>query len=85
MKLIFSPDATRTFGRLPRRDSAALLRKLRLFAAEPFKQHPWVSPLTDAADMVRVRQGDWRAIILISRARDVIIVERVGHRREVYR
>lgn len=32
----------------------------------------------------KVRAGDWRAIVSWDRERDVIVVEAVGHRRNVY-
>jgi mRNA-degrading endonuclease RelE of RelBE toxin-antitoxin system len=41
--------------------------------------------LRGAPDRVRIRQGDQRAIMLTLRARDTVILERVAHRREVYR
>jgi mRNA-degrading endonuclease RelE of RelBE toxin-antitoxin system len=36
-------------------------------------------------DSFRVRHGDWRAVYVVDRAADVVRVERIGHRSEVYR
>ena len=85
MQLVVSPMAVREMASLNRRDRAALIRKAEAFAAEPFAAHPWASPLRGAADRARIRQGDWRVVMLIVRSRDVVVLERVAHRREVYR
>jgi mRNA-degrading endonuclease RelE of RelBE toxin-antitoxin system len=87
VKLIVSPTAAQAMQpkQMQPRDATALLRKLGEFAADPFGSHSWALPLVGRPDRARVRQGDWRAVVLIVRAEDTVIVERVEHRREVYR
>lgn len=87
MKLIVSPSAARAMQpqQMPPREARALLRKLGEFAADPFATHSWALPLAGRPNRARIRQGDWRAVVLIVRAEDTVIVERVDHRREVYR
>jgi mRNA-degrading endonuclease RelE of RelBE toxin-antitoxin system len=85
VKLIVSPAAVKELASLPRRECDALIAKAEAFAAEPFASHPWASPLRGAADRVRIRQGDLRAIVLILRTRETVVLERVANRREVYR
>lgn len=85
MRLVISPTAVKQLSLLGRRDRDALIGKLEAFAAEPFASHTWASSLRGMADRVRIRQGNWRAILLVSRAQDTIVLERVAHRREVYR
>jgi len=85
MRMIFSRGAVRELAALPPRDRAALLEKLRGFAAEPFGDHPWALPMRGRHDTVRIRQGDWRAVCRIDRDGDIITVEFVANRREVYR
>jgi len=70
---------------VPRHDRDTLLAKARTFAAEPFAPHSWVAPLKGRPDVVRLRQGDWRAVCRIDRIGKVVIVDAVAHRREVYR
>jgi mRNA-degrading endonuclease RelE of RelBE toxin-antitoxin system len=70
---------------LPRRDRDALIAKAEAFANEPFGQHPWASPMRGAPDRIRIRQGDFRATLLVVRARETVVLEKVAHRREVYR
>jgi mRNA interferase RelE/StbE len=84
MELRFSPAAARALAHMPKRDSAAILRKLKTVAVEPFGNHPWSTRLK-GEDGYRARQGDWRAVYKIDTERKMVIVERVEHRREVYR
>ena len=70
---------------MPARDRRALIEKAKSFAADPFGPHPWARPLRGAADLVRLRQGEWRAICRVSRDRETVTLDRVVHRREAYR
>ena len=70
---------------MPPRDATALMRKLGVFATNPFANHAWALPLVSRPNRARIRQGDWRAVVLIARAEDAVIVEHVDHRRDVYR
>jgi mRNA-degrading endonuclease RelE of RelBE toxin-antitoxin system len=85
VRLIVSPGAAKDFATLPLRDRRALFLRVEAFAAEPFAAHPAARPLRGHEDRVRVRHGDWRAICRIDRAVETVILERVEHRREVYR
>jgi mRNA-degrading endonuclease RelE of RelBE toxin-antitoxin system len=85
MRTIFQPAATKTLAGMPKRDRAGLLRKIELFAADPFAPSIAVKPLTGQRLAVRVRQGDWRAVCRIDRVADTVIVEAIGNRREIYR
>jgi mRNA-degrading endonuclease RelE of RelBE toxin-antitoxin system len=85
VQLIVSPAAVKALASLSQRDRDALIAKAEAFANEPFAPHPWASPLRGAADRIRIRQGDFRGIVLILQTRETVVLERVGHRREVYR
>ena len=82
-----SPSAAQAMQpkKMPMRDATALLAKLGTFAAEPFGAHAWARPLVGQPDRVRVRQGDWRAVVLIVRAQDTVVVERIEQRGQIYR
>jgi mRNA interferase RelE/StbE len=73
----------RTLDRLPGDLHARMIRKLdaleenpRLFGAEK---------LQGSEDLYRVRVGDWRIVYAIRDRELVVIIIRIGHRREVYR
>jgi len=88
VKLIISLAATQAMSpkHMPRRDAIALLDKLGEFAADPFAGHLCAMPLSGHSNRLRIRQGDWRAIVLVVRSEHAVIVERrIQHRREVYR
>jgi len=82
MRLVFAKVAVRELATLPSRDRGALLEKLRSFAGDPFGNHPWALPMRGRRDLVRVRQGDWRAVCRIGRERHEIVAEFVANRRE---
>jgi mRNA-degrading endonuclease RelE of RelBE toxin-antitoxin system len=84
MRLIVSPVALKNLAAMPQRDRDALIAKSETLAADPFASHGWARPL-QGADRTRIRQGDWRAIFRINRSTATVTMERVAHRREVYR
>ena len=86
MRLVVSPAALEMMMRVMRRsDRERLLQKAEAFAADPFAAHPWATPMQGERDRVRIRQGDWRGIAFIVRHRQIVILERIGHRKDVYR
>jgi mRNA interferase RelE/StbE len=68
---------------MPEADAKRLLGRLEKIAAEPDAQHLGVAPLVGESGVYRVRQGDWRAVFSVEDGD--VIVDRVAHRREVYR
>ena len=68
---------------LPRADAGRLLERLQLIAAAPDQRHPNVTSLSGEAGTYRLRRGQWRAVFSIEDGD--VIVDRVAHRREVYR
>jgi mRNA interferase RelE/StbE len=86
MKLIVSPAALKTMDEeMPRSDRDRLIQKAKDFAADPFGPHPWARPLSGQPDRVRIRQGDWRGVLLIVRVSETVVLVQVGNRKEVYR
>ena len=83
MALLIPPPVMKQLGGVPRADAGRLLERLQLIAAAPGRRHPNVTPLSDKAGSYRLRQGQWRAVFSIEDG-DVIL-DRIAHRREVYR
>lgn len=77
MQVTFTTAATKALRKMSKKDAAALVGKLTVFAS------------TGAGDVkklvgqpfYRLRHGDWRAIFQIE---DDVLVVRIAHRREVY-
>lgn len=68
---------------MPKADARRLLDQLQKIAEAPEKPHPNMVPLVGESGVFRVRQGDWRAVFSVEQGD--VIVDRVAHRREVYR
>jgi mRNA interferase RelE/StbE len=69
---------------MPKKERLQLRTRLAAIAAAPSGRHPSVEAMRGTpAGRFRVRQGDWRAIFSIEGAD--VVVERIRHRREVYR
>jgi mRNA interferase RelE/StbE len=68
---------------LPRADSRRLLERLEGIASAPDAAHPGVTALSGEPGAYRVRQGDWRAVFRVEDGD--VMVDRIAHRREVYR
>ena len=68
---------------MPRADAKCLHARLERIAEDPLAPHVGVGPLVGRVGAFRVRQGDWRAVYSIEDGD--VIVERIGHRKMVYR
>jgi mRNA interferase RelE/StbE len=83
MALLIPPAVMKQLAAMPRSDARRLLDRLERIAEAPDERHANVVALAGAAGSYRVRQGNWRAVFSIEDG-DVIL-DRVAHRREVYR
>ncbi len=77
-----APLARRQIRKLARKAQQAIIERIEQLAAAP--RPPGVKKLVSEDDLYRVRVGDYRIIYQI-RDRDLLIlIVKVGHRREVY-
>jgi len=83
MTLLVPPSVEKQFASMPKADARRLRDRLEAIAAAPQAQHPNVRPLVGCPGSFRLRHGDWRAVFSIEG--DDVVVDRVAHRREVYR
>ena len=81
--LIIPPSVMKQLAGLPRGEMRRLLERLQRIALAPEQRHPNIAPLSGASGSYRLRQGAWRAVFSIEDG-DVIL-DKVAHRREVYR
>jgi mRNA interferase RelE/StbE len=85
-KIEFAPDAAKELKKLGRAEAGRILRTLEERIAVQDDPRTLGAPLTgDHAGYWRWRIGDYRVVARIEDDRVVILVVRVGHRREVYR
>ena len=74
--------AQRVLDRLPKTDFRALIEAIKELAQTP---RPRGVEKVKSTGLWRIRQGDYRIIYAIDDNRQIIIIVRVGHRREIYR
>ena len=83
-ELLIVPSAKREIEAIdPLAERIRIHRKIESLMANP-RQHG-VEKLAGAEHHYRIRQGDYRIIYRIEDYRLIVVVIRVGHRREVYR
>ena len=79
----FTPHAQRDFAALERGARQRLRRRIDRLAEDPF---PVGSRKLHAEEpFYRIRVGDYRVIYQVSTVQLVVIVVKIGHRREIYR
>ncbi|MFM7306188.1 MAG: type II toxin-antitoxin system RelE family toxin [Alphaproteobacteria bacterium] len=83
MVLLLSPAAVKALIGMQKRERAHLKARLDKIAAAPTELHASVTALQGKPrGRFRLRQGDYRAVFRLD-GQDVV-VDRIGHRREVY-
>ena len=83
-ELLISPSATKELDALPRKkDRQAVVAKILALADDP--RPPGCVKLSGHRDLYRIRRGRLRIVYAIEDDRLVVIVIRIGDRKEVYR
>lgn len=77
------PAARRSLREFPRSDVVRLVAAIESLSANPRPRG--VKKLAGIDNLYRIRVGDYRVVYQIHDDRLVILVVRIGHRREVYR
>ena len=78
-----SRTAEKQLRKLSRDDQGRVARRMLLLAEDPFPRG--ARKLTGYDDVYRVRVGRYRILYSVSRGRLVIVILKVGHRKDVYR
>ncbi|NJO42578.1 MAG: type II toxin-antitoxin system RelE/ParE family toxin [Cyanobacteria bacterium CRU_2_1] len=79
----FLPTAQKELASLPKQMQQRVAAKLEQLKADPYI--PGVKALKNGGGRLRLRIGNYRIIYRIEPDRLVILVVKVGHRRDVYR
>ncbi len=83
MALIVPPDVVRQLAAVPKKDRQRLFEALEMVAASPGRRFSFMTQMVGQSNVWRLRKGDWRAVFRTHES-DVIL-DRVGHRKDVYR
>lgn len=82
-KVEIARRAVKSLARLPRREQQRIRAAIDLLADEP--RPPGCAALKGEERAYRVRVGDYRIVYEVYDDRLVVLVVRVGHRRDIYR
>ena len=81
-KIIFKQSVTKDLRQIPKRDVARILKRIEVLRTEP--RPPGVEKLS-GQEKYRVRQGVYRILYEIKNDELIVVVVKIGHRRDVYR
>jgi mRNA interferase RelE/StbE len=81
--VIYQGPAEATLRKLPKETRVRIIRKIDQLAGDPFP--PSTQKLSAPVDLWRIRIGDYRVIYTVERKELLVLVLKIGHRREVYR
>ena len=81
-EVIFKQSVAKDLRTIPVKDVARILKRIQALKIEP--RPPGVEKLS-GQERYRIRQGVYRIIYEIKNHELIIVVVKIGHRREVYR
>lgn len=81
-RIEFSPSAERAFRKLTRNLQERLVKVIDKLALNPLPNG--VKKLSGEVNLFRVRVGDYRIIYQMKSSELIILVVRVGHRKDIY-
>ncbi len=82
-KIEFARAAEKQLADLPHSELKKLAKRIEKLTSDPFP--PGYEKMKGSDDLYRIRQGDYRVIYSVFKSKLVILVVKIGHRREVYR
>jgi mRNA interferase RelE/StbE len=81
-KLLIKPSAVKELEALPAKDRRRLVARLQRLSSDP---RPPGSEKLSGHDLYRIRQGNYRVLYSVEDLALIVLVIKVGHRRDVYR
>jgi len=81
-KILIKPSAKNELVKLPKKDLQKIVVKIQDLSSEP---RPIASEKLSGDDKYRIRQGNYRIVYLIEDEHLIVLVVKIGHRRDIYR
>ncbi len=81
-EVIFKQSVAKDLRQIPKKDVARILKRIEALRAEP--RPPGVEKLP-GQEKYRIRQGVYRILYEIRNNELIVVVVKIGHRRDVYR
>jgi mRNA interferase RelE/StbE len=82
-RIEFAKQAAKQFRSIPIREQQRLRPKIDALITEP--RHDGVVKLSGKEALYRIRVGDYRIIYTIQDDRLLVLILKIGHRKDVYR
>ena len=81
-EVIFKRSVAKDLRQIPKKDIAKILKRIEALRTEP--RPPGVEKLS-GQEKYRIRQGVYRILYEIRNNKLIVVVVKIGHRRDVYR
>jgi len=81
-EIIFKQSVAKDLRQIPKKDVARILKRIESLKTEP--RPPGVEKLS-GREKYRIRQGVYRILYEVRNEELIIVVVKIGHRRDVYR
>ena len=81
-RLLIKPSAAKELQALPAKDRKRVVTKIEGLASD--SRPPGAEKLS-GAEKYRLRQGDYRVLYSVDLAQKILVIVKIGHRRDVYR
>jgi len=81
-ELVFKKSVAKDLREFPKQDVKRILPRIRSLADDP---RPVGCEKLSGLERYRIRQGSYRIVYEVADARLIVLIVRVGHRRDVYR
>lgn len=81
----FRKSAAKEFQALPKRIKDSFKEALILLSHHPYSELLKAKKIKGDANLYRIRQGDYRLVYEVQEKKLIIIVVKVGHRRDIYK
>ena len=82
-RVLVSKTAEKTIRKIPKKDLPSIVEKISSLATQPRPRG--ARKLAGEVDVYRIRSGNYRILYEINDDEILILILKVGHRRDVYR
>ena len=82
-KIFISASAEKKLKKIPKNDLVKVIEKIQSLSTDPYPEG--CRKLSGEENTYRVRQGTYRIIYEIENKKLIILVLKVGHRKDIYR
>ncbi len=84
-RIEFTKSAKREFDHLPSKTQEKVIDAMQFLSSNPYSELLKIKKLKGAESLYRIRLGDYRIVYEVKKDLLVVIVIKIGHRKEVYR